>query len=90
MVVSKSSSSSSSSSSSLFEYELFSEAMIAMSRFLVVSVGHSAQGWARSSYQTALIPYKKSWWMILCSGLDMTVRVCMFVRERERERERES
>ena len=32
---------------------------------------------------------KESRWMILCSGLDMTVRVCMYVCERERERERE-
>ena len=49
-----------SSSSSLFECELCSKATIAMSRFLVVGVGHSARVWATSSYQTALIPCKES------------------------------
>ena len=53
-----------------------------MSRFLVVGVGHSARGWARSSYQTALIPCKELR-EILCSGSD---DICVCVCERERER----
>ena len=72
----------SSSSSSLFECELCSKATIAKSRFLVVGVGHNARGWARSSYQIALIPCKESWWMILCSRLDMEC-ACVYVRVRE-------
>ena len=64
-------------------HALCSVTTIAKSRFFSnVDVERNTRGWARSSYQTALIPCKESD-MIMCSGRDHLYCVCVHERERE-------
>ena len=55
--------------------------------FLYVGVEHNTHGWARSSYQSALIPCKESM-MILCNKKNVCyVCVCMWKRRGDKRNE---